>query len=350
MCQSVQMQRERGGDQRLRIDRENFRMDVYGMMTDHQTYRLRQLLQWHSLALTRISQKRDMARIGERAFGGPERVEMLRDLLSELSEGATIAVVSKLKEAKTRWHCPQGFIMELHRCFNHWHIIDNQSSNWDHPAIIPVLDDSVVAACGGVGSLGKCGPRNSRYVINKVLQNLELSRFFAPSLIFGFEDFGDEVPKSSVILKHILPVLSLPASSGVFVDDDPSNGPQLLSFPPVMAFQLTYRLTFIDTIEPPAIENLPRSRSLPVLGNIPAAEEDIEKKAYVSQLSQQMADGDLTLMAQPEVDETNKVATTEDETEKVATSEEAEPGPPSLGSIGHQRLLPHVSWRASSKA
>eukprot|EP00435_Cladocopium_sp_Y103_P058027 s105_g20.t1 len=286
MCQSVQMQRERGGDQRLRIDRENFRMDVYGMMTDHQTYRLRQLLQWHSLALTRISQKRDMARIGERAFGGPERVEMLRDLLSELSEGATIAVVS----------------------------------------------------------------RNSRYVINKVLQNLELSRFFAPSLIFGFEDFGDEVPKSSVILKHILPVLSLPASSGVFVDDDPSNGPQLLSFPPVMAFQLTYRLTFIDTIEPPAIENLPRSRSLPVLGNIPAAEEDIEKKAYVSQLSQQMADGDLTLMAQPEVDETNKVATTEDETEKVATSEEAEPGPPSLGSIGHQRLLPHVSWRASSKA
>lgn len=113
----------------------------------------------------------DMARIGERAFGGPERVQMLRDLLSELSESATIAVVS----------------------------------------------------------------RNSRYVINKVLQNLELSRFFAASLIFGFEDFGDEIPKSSVILKHILPALSLPASRGIFVDDDPSNVAEVQSNIPGIA-------------------------------------------------------------------------------------------------------------------
>lgn len=113
----------------------------------------------------------DMARIGARAFGGPERVQMLRDLLSELSENATIAVVS----------------------------------------------------------------RNSRYVINKVLQNLELSRFFTASLIFGFEDFGDEIPKSSVILKHILRALSLPASRGIFVDDDPSNVAEVQSTIPGIA-------------------------------------------------------------------------------------------------------------------
>ena len=45
-----------------------------------------------------------------------------------------------------------------------------------------------------------------------------------------------------------------------------------------MAFQLTYRLTFIDAIEPPAVESLRRSRSLPVLGSTPAAEEVTEKK------------------------------------------------------------------------
>ena len=46
----------------------------------------------------------------------------------------------------------------------------------------------------------------------------------------------------------------------------------------VMDFQLTYRMTFIDTIEPPEVENLRRSRSLPVLGNTPAADEEIDKK------------------------------------------------------------------------
>ena len=48
----------------------------------------------------------------------------------------------------------------------------------------------------------------------------------------------------------------------------------------------------------------------------------------MSQLSQQMAERDLTFLAeQPEVAEAENEAT---------KSEEAEPGPPSLGSIGHQ--------------
>ena len=48
----------------------------------------------------------------------------------------------------------------------------------------------------------------------------------------------------------------------------------------------------------------------------------------MSQLSQQMAERDLTFLAeQPEVAEAENEAT---------KSEEAEPGPPSLGSIGHE--------------
>ena len=48
----------------------------------------------------------------------------------------------------------------------------------------------------------------------------------------------------------------------------------------------------------------------------------------MSQLSQQMAEKDLTFLArQPEVAEAENEAT---------KSEEAEPGPPSLGSIGHE--------------
>lgn len=95
-----------------------------------------------------------------------------------------------------------------------------------------------------------------------------------------------------------------------------------------MAFELTYRLTFIDTVEAPAIGALPRSRSLPVLGSAPTADEEVQYQAYVSQLSQQMAEKDLTFLArQPEVAEAENDAT---------KSEEAEPGPPSLGSIGHE--------------
>eukprot|EP00435_Cladocopium_sp_Y103_P045737 s105_g13.t1 len=78
----------------------------------------------------------------------------------------------------------------------------------------------------------------------------------------------------------------------------------------VMAFELTYRLTFIDTVEAPPIGALPRSRSLPVLGSIPTADEEVHYQAYVSQLSQQMAERDLTLVAeQPEVAEAENEAT-----------------------------------------
>jgi len=101
----------------------------------------------------------DVSRITDRAFGGSQRVEMLRDLLSTLSQSVLIAVVS----------------------------------------------------------------RNSRHVISKVLQHLDLKRFFAENLIFGFEDFGDEIPKSWVIQNRILSPFHLPASRVVFVDDDPGN-------------------------------------------------------------------------------------------------------------------------------
>jgi len=46
-----------------------------------------------------------------------------------------------------------------------------------------------------------------------------------------------------------------------------------------MAFELTYRLTFIDTVEAPAIGALPRSRSLPVLGSAPTADEEVQYQA-----------------------------------------------------------------------
>eukprot|EP00435_Cladocopium_sp_Y103_P053170 s105_g17.t1 len=80
-----------------------------------------------------------------------------------------------------------------------------------------------------------------------------------------------------------------------------------------MAFQLTYRLTFIDTVEAPPIGALPHSRSLPVLGSSPTADEEVHYQAYVSQLSQQMAERDLTFVAQQtKVTEAEKEATKSD--------------------------------------
>ncbi|CAJ1400109.1 unnamed protein product [Effrenium voratum] len=69
-----------------------------------------------------------------------------------------------------------------------------------------------------------CGCRGPRpQSVLKALQHLDLARFFHPKMIFGFEDFGDEVPKSSVILERILPTLGLDAGAAIFADDDPSN-------------------------------------------------------------------------------------------------------------------------------
>ena len=47
----------------------------------------------------------------------------------------------------------------------------------------------------------------------------------------------------------------------------------------VMAFELAYRLTFIDAVEAPAVGALPRSRSLPVLGSVPTADEEVQYQA-----------------------------------------------------------------------
>lgn len=112
-----------------------------------------------TLCVRHVGVFEELSRITDRAFGGPERVEMLRDLLSQLSKSHAITLVS----------------------------------------------------------------RNSRHIIGKVLQQLDLGRFFVSNMIFGFEDFGDEVPKSAIILERILSPLGLSTSNAVFVDDDPGN-------------------------------------------------------------------------------------------------------------------------------
>eukprot|EP00411_Alexandrium_monilatum_P037594 CAMPEP_0175390266 /NCGR_PEP_ID=MMETSP0095-20121207/31317_1 /TAXON_ID=311494 /ORGANISM="Alexandrium monilatum, Strain CCMP3105" /LENGTH=293 /DNA_ID=CAMNT_0016688805 /DNA_START=11 /DNA_END=890 /DNA_ORIENTATION=- len=65
--------------------------------------------------------------------------------------------------------------------------------------------------------------RNSKHVVSRALQAVGLLQFVVPGLILGFEDYGDEIPKSSVILDRVLPALRLPSSAVLFADDDPAN-------------------------------------------------------------------------------------------------------------------------------
>lgn len=102
----------------------------------------------------------DMASIEGRAFGGPERVAVLRDMLAGLRDrGAAVALVT----------------------------------------------------------------RNSRHVVSKALGQVGLLRFVNPGSIFGFEDYGDDVPKSTVVAERVLAPFRLKVSQALFVDDDPSN-------------------------------------------------------------------------------------------------------------------------------
>merc|ERR1712224_303515 len=102
----------------------------------------------------------DMASIECRAFGGPERVEMLRLMLEGLRACRVgIAVVS----------------------------------------------------------------RNSKHVIRKTLDHLGLLDHIARDMIYGFEDYGDDMPKSRVVRQWILPALNVPEDAVLFVDDDRAN-------------------------------------------------------------------------------------------------------------------------------
>mmetsp|Transcript_95913 Transcript_95913/g.213409 ORF Transcript_95913/g.213409 Transcript_95913/m.213409 type:complete len:281 (+) Transcript_95913:69-911(+) len=65
--------------------------------------------------------------------------------------------------------------------------------------------------------------RNSRHVVSRALSEAGLMPLVTSALIFGFEDYEDEVVKSTVILGRVLPALDLPEEAMIFVDDDPTN-------------------------------------------------------------------------------------------------------------------------------
>mmetsp|Transcript_94622 Transcript_94622/g.267377 ORF Transcript_94622/g.267377 Transcript_94622/m.267377 type:complete len:329 (-) Transcript_94622:316-1302(-) len=65
--------------------------------------------------------------------------------------------------------------------------------------------------------------RNSRHEVAKALKQVDLFPFVARDFIFGFEDYEDSVPKSSVVNKRILQTLGVPAANLIFIDDDRSN-------------------------------------------------------------------------------------------------------------------------------
>eukprot|EP00747_Dinoflagellata_sp_TGD_P064507 gnl/TRDRNA2_/TRDRNA2_153935_c0_seq1.p1 gnl/TRDRNA2_/TRDRNA2_153935_c0~~gnl/TRDRNA2_/TRDRNA2_153935_c0_seq1.p1 ORF type:complete len:364 (-),score=66.33 gnl/TRDRNA2_/TRDRNA2_153935_c0_seq1:103-1194(-) len=65
--------------------------------------------------------------------------------------------------------------------------------------------------------------RNARYMIFKVLNALQLASHITDRLVFGNEDYGDEVPKSTVIRERLLTALELPESLAIFIDDDSAN-------------------------------------------------------------------------------------------------------------------------------
>jgi len=65
--------------------------------------------------------------------------------------------------------------------------------------------------------------RNSRHVVGKALHHAGLLEYMSKELMFGFEDYGDEVPKSTVVLDRILPALGLEQNRAIFIDDDRGN-------------------------------------------------------------------------------------------------------------------------------
>jgi len=113
-----------------------------------------------TLAVRHVSVFEDMIYVADRIFGGEARVEMLRTMFDQL-RGRSIII-------------------------------------------------SVVT-------------RNARHVIRKTLGAIGLLRYVAEDLIFGFEDYDDDIPKSSVVRDRVLPALDLIQDGVLFVDDDGGN-------------------------------------------------------------------------------------------------------------------------------
>lgn len=65
--------------------------------------------------------------------------------------------------------------------------------------------------------------RNSRRLVKQALDRAGLLSFLVQGLLFGFEDYDDEVPKSYVLREKVLAALGLGEPALIFVDDDPSN-------------------------------------------------------------------------------------------------------------------------------
>eukprot|EP00747_Dinoflagellata_sp_TGD_P064511 gnl/TRDRNA2_/TRDRNA2_153935_c0_seq5.p1 gnl/TRDRNA2_/TRDRNA2_153935_c0~~gnl/TRDRNA2_/TRDRNA2_153935_c0_seq5.p1 ORF type:complete len:361 (-),score=67.37 gnl/TRDRNA2_/TRDRNA2_153935_c0_seq5:103-1185(-) len=65
--------------------------------------------------------------------------------------------------------------------------------------------------------------RNARYMIVKAMNQVGLASYLTDRLVFGNEDYGDEVPKSTVIRERLLTALELPESLAIFIDDDSAN-------------------------------------------------------------------------------------------------------------------------------
>jgi len=104
------------------------------------------------------------------------------------------------------------------------------------------IEDATTRAFGGVSRVEtlqrtlqhvrSCGvlvtvvTRNARHIIQKALgrrPGVGLMDYVADGMVFGFEDYPDEMPKSQVITEHILQPRQLSAADLLFVDDDAQN-------------------------------------------------------------------------------------------------------------------------------
>jgi len=65
--------------------------------------------------------------------------------------------------------------------------------------------------------------RNSAHVVKQAMGRVGLLPYVQDGFIFGFEHYGDSIPKSRVIREKVLEALGLPAAALMFADDDPSN-------------------------------------------------------------------------------------------------------------------------------
>ncbi|CAE8628265.1 unnamed protein product [Polarella glacialis] len=91
--------------------------------------------------------------------------------------------------------------------------------------------EALLAELAGRGIALAIVSRNSRWVIQKALagqpdsklgagkRGTDLLRYFTPGLIFGWEDFSDETPKSAVINGCIMQTHRLGPADVLFVDD-----------------------------------------------------------------------------------------------------------------------------------